>query len=280
MLRCRQPRRGGLGRQGLCRHARWAPDRAQCARPEKPIWTVRPVEKPASYTITGAPTIIKGLVLIGNGGSEYDARGYVTAYDAETGKQVWRFYMVPGDPSKGFENKAMEMAAKTWNGEWWKLGGGGSPWNAIVYDPADGSCLYRHRQWRAVEPRGSAAPTAATICSSLRSSRSSPKPANMSGTIRKCRRDEWDFDSTQPIMTRGSCDQRCDAPCGHASAEGRLFLYARCCETDELISAKPYRAENWSTGIDMTTGGRSRRRRARSGTRQEFVGEPEPNGGA
>ena len=62
-------------------------------------------------------------------------RGYVTAYDAETGKQLWRFYIVPGDPAKGFENKAMEMAAKTWTGEWWKYGGGGTAWNAITYDP-------------------------------------------------------------------------------------------------------------------------------------------------
>jgi quinohemoprotein ethanol dehydrogenase len=61
-------------------------------------------------------------------------RGYVTAYDAQSGKQLWRFYAVPGDPAKGFESKAMEMAAKTWTGEWWKKSGGGTMWNAITYD--------------------------------------------------------------------------------------------------------------------------------------------------
>ena len=59
----------------------------------------------------------------------------MTAYNIKTGKKAWRFFIVPGDPKKGFENKAMEMAAKTWNGEWWKTGGGGTPWDGIIYDP-------------------------------------------------------------------------------------------------------------------------------------------------
>ena len=98
----------------------------------QPVWSVQTFDKSKPYTITGAPRVAKGLVLIGNAGSEYDTRGYVTAYDAATGKQVWRFYTVPGNPADGFENDAMKMAAATWHGEWWKLGGGGSPWNAIV----------------------------------------------------------------------------------------------------------------------------------------------------
>ena len=66
-----------------------------------------------------------GKVLIGNSGAEYGVRGYVTAYDAMTGKKIWRFYTVPGNPAKGFEHPEMEVAAKTWKGEWWKYGGGG-----------------------------------------------------------------------------------------------------------------------------------------------------------
>jgi quinohemoprotein ethanol dehydrogenase len=74
-------------------------------------------------------------VIIGHGGSDYGpVRGYVTAYDVRTGRQAWRFFIVPGDPAKGFENPAMAMAAKNWTGEWWKLGGGGAVWNAITYD--------------------------------------------------------------------------------------------------------------------------------------------------
>ena len=77
------------------------------------------------YSITMAPRIAKGKVFIGASGGEYGVRGWIAAFDAETGKQVWRFYNVPGDPSKGFENDAMKKAAATWSGEWWKLGGGG-----------------------------------------------------------------------------------------------------------------------------------------------------------
>ena len=76
------------------------------------------------------------MVVIGNAGAEYGVRGYISAYDAETGKMAWRSYTVPGDPAKGFESKAMESAAKTWTGEWWKTGGGGTAWEGIVYDPA------------------------------------------------------------------------------------------------------------------------------------------------
>ena len=88
-----------------------------------------------ALTITEAPRVVKGRVIIGKSGGEYGIRGYISAYDAETGKLAWRFYTVPGDPSKPFENKAMAMAAKTWSGEWWKLGGGGTVWDAISYDP-------------------------------------------------------------------------------------------------------------------------------------------------
>src|SRR5246500_388021 len=90
-----------------------------------------------SYTVTGAPRVVKGKVLIGNGGAECGARGYVTAYDAETGEQAWRWFVVPGDPSKPFEDESMEKAAKTWDpsGKWWVNGGGGTPGDTITYDP-------------------------------------------------------------------------------------------------------------------------------------------------
>jgi alcohol dehydrogenase (cytochrome c)/quinohemoprotein ethanol dehydrogenase len=91
------------------------------------------------YSITGAPRIGDGLVFIGVGGAEFYTRGFLSAYDVKTGKKVWRFYTVPGDPSKGKDGEAsddvMPMAAKTWNGKWWEKGGGGSTWDGIVYDP-------------------------------------------------------------------------------------------------------------------------------------------------
>jgi len=99
------------------------------------VWSVQTTEVGNGQFITGAPRVFNGKVIIGQGGGDSTLnRGYATAYDAETGKQLWRFFIVPGDPSKGFENKAMEMAAKTWTGEWWKVGGGGEPWGNFTYD--------------------------------------------------------------------------------------------------------------------------------------------------
>ncbi|HIE49615.1 MAG TPA: PQQ-dependent dehydrogenase, methanol/ethanol family [Gammaproteobacteria bacterium] len=101
------------------------------------IWEVDTIiDRTRAYTITGAPRVAKGKVFIGNGGAEYGVRGYVTAYDSETGDQAWRFFTVPGNPAVGFEDPTQEMAAKTWKGtNWWEFGGGGTVWNSIVYDP-------------------------------------------------------------------------------------------------------------------------------------------------
>ncbi len=106
------------------------------AKTGKMLWETMTIDPRRSYYITGAPKVFRDKVIIGNGGTEHEAaRGYVTAYDVASGKQAWRFYIVPGNPADGFENKAMEMAAKTWTGEWWKHGGGGNAWNGITYDP-------------------------------------------------------------------------------------------------------------------------------------------------
>src|SRR6202050_48714 len=94
----------------------------------KKIWETLTIDPKWRHTITGAPRVVKGNVIIGNGGAEMGVRGYVSAYDAETGNLVWRFYTVPGDPSKPFESPILEQAAKTWSGDWWKHGGGGTGW--------------------------------------------------------------------------------------------------------------------------------------------------------
>src|SRR5262245_56737400 len=100
-----------------------------------PVWSVVTVDQQRPYTITGAPRIVDGKVIIGNGGAELGVRGYVSAYDADSGKEVWRFYTVPGDPAQPQESKALEKALPTWNGEWWKVGGGGTAWDSMAYDP-------------------------------------------------------------------------------------------------------------------------------------------------
>ena len=105
------------------------------AKTGKVAWSVLTTQPGDDRYITGAPRAFAGKVIVGHGGADVgQTRGYVTCYDQRTGKQLWRFYTVPGDPAKGFENEAMAMAAKTWAGEWWKYGGGGTVWNAISYD--------------------------------------------------------------------------------------------------------------------------------------------------
>ena len=102
----------------------------------KPVWEISTVEPGKPYTITGAARVLKDKVIIGNGGADYGTRGYVTAYDTETGRQVWRFHTVPGNPADGFETEAMKLAAQTWHGAaWWEFGGGGTVWDSMAYDP-------------------------------------------------------------------------------------------------------------------------------------------------
>ena len=101
------------------------------------VWSVMTVGEDDYRFISGPPRAFNGKVIVGHGGADSDdIRGYVTAYDAETGEQLWRFYTVPGNPADGFENEAIRMAAETWHGEWWQHGGGGTVWNAITYDEA------------------------------------------------------------------------------------------------------------------------------------------------
>ena len=101
-------------------------------------WSVQTTPDNSNYSITGAPRVVKGMVIIGNGGGELGVRGYITAYDAQTGEQKWRFYTVPGDPNKPQEQPSLDRALETWGGDqWYKLGGGGGTvWDAIVYDPS------------------------------------------------------------------------------------------------------------------------------------------------
>ena len=99
------------------------------------MWEVQTTPRDKLYTITGAPRIADGKVIIGNGGAEYGVRGFVTAYAVTTGEQVWRFYTVPGDPSKPLEHPDLELALPTWSGQWWQAGGGGTAWDSMAYDP-------------------------------------------------------------------------------------------------------------------------------------------------
>jgi quinohemoprotein ethanol dehydrogenase len=102
----------------------------------KLIWSTQDTVPGGDTILTSAVRVVKGKLIVGSSGADQGMRGYFSAYDAETGKRAWRFYTVPGDPSKPFEHPELEAAAKTWTGEWWKWGGGGTAWDAMAYDPA------------------------------------------------------------------------------------------------------------------------------------------------
>ncbi|MFD2498309.1 PQQ-binding-like beta-propeller repeat protein [Rhizorhabdus histidinilytica] len=222
------------------------------ARTGRPVWSVNTLEPVWPYTITGAPRVFDGKVLIGNAGAEGAARGYVTAYDAETGRQLWRFHTVPGDPAKGLENKALEMAAKTWKGEWWKRGGGGTVWDSIVYDPKldlvyigvgnGGPWAQRYRS-----PGGGDNLFLSSIVA-LKA-----KTGDYVWHYQTTPGDEWDFTATQSmILADLKIGGRIRQVLMQAPKNGFFYVLDRA--TGELISAEPYVAMNWANGIDPKTG--------------------------
>jgi quinohemoprotein ethanol dehydrogenase len=222
------------------------------AKTGKPVWSALTVDKSKPYTITGAPRVFKGKVVIGNSGAEYGVRGYISAYDAETGKMVWRFYTVPGDPSKPFEDKAMEMAAKTWAGEWWKEGGGGTVWDAISYDPQLNLVYFgvgNGLEWpraRRSEDKGDNLFLSSIVALNADTGAYVWHYQATPG-------EEWDFDAVQQLMLA-------DLEVGGKhrqvlmQANKNGFFYVLDRKTGKLISAKTFVNINWATGIDEKTG--------------------------
>jgi quinohemoprotein ethanol dehydrogenase len=111
------------------------------AKTGKVAWDRQVTDKNLPISMTGAPRIANGRIFIGMAGGEFHQRGYMAAYSVDDGRELWRWWAVPGDPSKGFEQPELEMAAKTWKGEWWKTGGGGSTWDGVLYDAQTDSVL-------------------------------------------------------------------------------------------------------------------------------------------
>lgn len=219
----------------------------------KVAWSATTVDQNQAYTITGAPRIAKGKVIIGNGGAEYGVRGYVSAYDAETGKLAWRFYTVPGDPSKPQENKALEQALPTWTGEnWWKYGGGGTVWDSIVYDPelnllyvgtGNGSSWNRHLR----SPGGG---DNLYLCSILAIN---PDNGELVWHYQTTPGDTWDFTSVQPMMLADlQIGGRERKVLMQAPKNGFFYVLDRA--TGELLSADKYVEVNWATHVDLKTG--------------------------
>ena len=216
------------------------------------VWETLTVDPDFRYTITGAPRAAKGKVIIGNGGGEFGVRGYVSAYDSETGKVVWRFYTVPGDPSKPSENPVLAKAAQTWSGEWWKLGGGGTVWNAIAYDPeldqlyiGTGNGTPWSEKFRSPKG-GDNLFTCSIVALKMESGEYIWHYQEVPG-------DAWDFDSAEDIILANlTIDGRTRKVLMQAPKNGIFYVIDRT--NGELLSAKPYTFVNWASGVDLRTG--------------------------
>ena len=213
-----------------------------------PVWSVQTTPKDGPYAITGAPRIAAGKVVIGNAGSEFAVRGFLSAYDAGTGALAWRTYLVPGDPSKPFESEAMRRAAATWSGQWYKAGGGASPWDPIVFDPSLGLIYIgtaNAAPWYP-ELRGDK-PGDNLYASSIVAIRAST--GEIVWHYQTTPGDSWDYDATQPITL---ADIVIDGRPRRVLMQPNknAFLYVIDRETGKLISATPYAAMTWATGID------------------------------
>lgn len=203
-----------------------------------------------SYTITGAPRIVNGNVIIGNGGAEFGVRGYITAYDAKTGAQKWRWYTVPGNPDEPFENEAMARAAKTWDpsGKYWEAGGGGTVWDSIVFDP-DLNLLYigtgNGSPWshKKRSPEGGDNLYLSSIVAL------NADTGEYVWHYQATPGDNWDYTSTQDmILSELTIDGERRKVIMQAPKNGFFFVLDRT--NGEFISADNYVDVNWATGYD------------------------------
>jgi quinohemoprotein ethanol dehydrogenase len=217
------------------------------------IWSAMTVDPDSALYITGAPKVFKGKVLIGNGGTEWAAnRGYVTAYDAETGEQLWRFYIVPGNPANGFESEAMRMAAETWTGEWWRYGGGGNAWHGFTYD-AELDTLYIGTGNGSPWNRKIRSPDGGDnlfLCSIVALD---PDTGEYRWHYQTTPGESWDYNSNMDIVLADlEIAGREVKALMHAPKNGFFYVIDR--QTGKLISAEPYTVTSWAKSIDLETG--------------------------
>jgi quinohemoprotein ethanol dehydrogenase len=222
------------------------------ARTGAVAWEVLTLDHNKPVTITGAPRVIKGKVLIGNAGGEFGVRGYLSAYDAQSGKLLWRFYTVPGNPADGFETPVLRTAAQTWNGKWWDLGGGGTVWDGIAYDArlnlvyfgtGNGSPWNRHY-------RGAGGGDNLFVASIIAVNADTGAYA---WHYQEVPGDEWDYDATSPLMLADlKVAGRSRRVLMQASKDG--FFYVLDARSGKVISARNFVATTWATSIDLKTG--------------------------
>ena len=206
-----------------------------------------------SYTITGAPRVVNGKVIIGNGGAEMSVRGYVTAYDAATGKQVWRFFTVPGNPADGFEDETQKWIASTWSGEWWNNGkGGGTAWDSYAFDP-ELNLLYigvgNAASWnqKIRSPEGGDNLFVSSIVAV------DADTGAYAWHYQTTPGDHWDYTATQHmILAEIEIGGKPREVIMQAPKNGFFYVLDR--KTGELLSADKYMPVTWATHVDMATG--------------------------
>jgi len=219
------------------------------AKSGRKVWEVQATDPSLHLSITGAPRIADGRIFIGEAGSEFHQRGYLAAYDAENGKELWRWWAVPGDPSKGFEQPELEWAAKTWNGEWWKTGGGGTPWDAITYDPVT-DLVYVGTGNGAPWPAEIRSPGGGDNLFTASIVAVEAKTGKYRWHYQATPEDSFDFDNTQQIVT---ADLVIDGEKKHVlmqAAKNGVF-YVLEAATGKVLEASLFvPTANWMTGFD------------------------------
>ena len=223
------------------------------AKTGKRLWSVRTFEEASARFITSAPRAFNGTVIIGNGGGDVGVhRGYVTAYDARTGRQRWRFYTVPGDPAKGFETPALARAAKTWSGEWWKYGGGGAVWNGITYDEEFNRVYIGTGN---PEPWNSHVRNVVAGDNLYTSSIVALDAATGAYLwhYQVVPQDTWDYDATTDMVLADlSLDGKPVKALLQASKNGFFYVLDR--RDGKLLSAAAFQHQTWADHIDIATG--------------------------
>lgn len=248
------------------------------AKTGKKVWEVVTVDQSKPYTITGAPRIVKGKVLIGNGGAELGVRGYLSAYDAKTGKMLWRFYTVPGkkETDDAASDEAMKIARPTWNGEFWKQGAGGTVWDSMAYDP-DLDLLYigvgNGSPWnRDIRSPGGGDNLFLSSIVALK-----PDTGQYVWHYQTTPGESWDYTATQHIILADlTIAGKPVKALMQAPKNGFFYVLDRT--TGKLISAKNYVPQTWATGVDMATGRPIETPNARYGKGMN-LGMPGPLGG-
>ncbi|TVQ44891.1 MAG: PQQ-dependent dehydrogenase, methanol/ethanol family [Gammaproteobacteria bacterium] len=222
------------------------------ARNGRVVWTVRTTPEDEPYTITGAPRVVRDKVVIGNGGAEYGVRGYVTAYDAWSGEQVWRFYTVPGNPDQPQEGEHLMAALPTWSGEWWVAGGGGTVWDSMAYDPELG-LLYvgigNGSPWnQALRSPGGGDNLYLSSIVAL-----DPDTGSLQWHYQTTPGDRWDFTATQHMIL-AELEIHGERIPVLMQAPKNGFFYVLDRRTGDLISAEPYVPVTWASHVDPDTG--------------------------